>query len=454
MSGSLRLAGGNRIALTVALDGAPAIVLEGPLADLDKLEQQAAERVFAAVDPINDVLYLEVSGRTDDAMAQAARAPQQVAAPIYRAVAYSLWAFETRRLTGNLALARQRIALAIATDPKVAPAHIEIVREASVLGHDEEELQAARSLAHFRRQDQPLSMRGRGFDEIEYEAGSARDTETGDFQAAAGLVCGDLHPAAMALCALYAARSRDAARGRVLLVRAQAGGESDEAAIALARYYVDADIGAWLAAVADARQYLSVEKTQPRQSAKLSDLEARTRTLPLLAVATAETGDMAGAKALIAKAPPDCDACVRARGRIAAIAHDWTAAAHWFAVVSARSPDIPFADSDWGQMLLRKGDFDGAIAKFASANRKGAHFADPLEYWGEALIAKNRSDLALAKFAEANKYAPNWGRLHLKWGEALLWIGDKAGAAKQFAVAAHLDLTPSEKSELARVSHG
>jgi tetratricopeptide (TPR) repeat protein len=125
-----------------------------------------------------------------------------------------------------------------------------------------------------------------------------------------------------------------------------------------------------------------------------------------------------------------------------------------FAIVSARSPHIPFADSDWGMMLMRKGDLDGAIAKFASAHQKGPHFADPLEMWGEALIAKNRSDLAFAKFEEAAKYAPNWGRLHLKWGEARLWSGDKDGARKQFALAGGLDLTPSEKSELTRVSHG
>jgi Flp pilus assembly protein TadD len=74
--------------------------------------------------------------------------------------------------------------------------------------------------------------------------------------------------------------------------------------------------------------------------------------------------------------------------------------------------------------------------------------------WGEALIAQNRSDLAPAKFEEAAKVAPNWGRLHLKWGEALLWSGDKAGAQKQFGIAAHLDLTSSEKSDLMRVRHG
>jgi hypothetical protein len=70
-------------------------------------------------------------------------------------------------------------------------------------------------------------------------------------------------------------------------------------------------------------------------------------------------------------------------------------------------------------------------------------------------MQKNRSDLAIAKFAEANNYAPNWGRLHLKWGEALLYTGDKAGAAKQFALAARLDLTPAEKLERARMkTHG
>ncbi len=66
-------------------------------------------------------------------------------------------------------------------------------------------------------------------------------------------------------------------------------------------------------------------------------------------------------------------------------------------------------------------------------------------------MAKNQSHLALAKFAEAEKYAPNWGRLHLKWGEALVYAGKRDQAKVQFALAAQFDLTPSEKSELARV---
>jgi Tfp pilus assembly protein PilF len=66
-------------------------------------------------------------------------------------------------------------------------------------------------------------------------------------------------------------------------------------------------------------------------------------------------------------------------------------------------------------------------------------------------MAKNQSHLALAKFKEAEKYAPNWGRLHLKWGEALVYANKKDEAKAQFARAAALDLTSSEKAELAGV---
>jgi cytochrome c-type biogenesis protein CcmH/NrfG len=119
-------------------------------------------------------------------------------------------------------------------------------------------------------------------------------------------------------------------------------------------------------------------------------------------------------------------------------------------MVSARSPSIPFADTDWGMMLLQKGDAAGAIEKFRSANRKGPHFADPLEGWGEALMAQNRSDLALTKFEQANRYAPNWGRLHLKWGEALLYSGDKDAAKKQFAIAEGLYLMSTERAAVSK----
>ena len=141
---------------------------------------------------------------------------------------------------------------------------------------------------------------------------------------------------------------------------------------------------------------------------------------------------------------------MRARADIDAVERNWDGAAYWFARAVKQAPSIPFAYADWGAMLMAKGDLDGAIAKFALAHQKGPYFADPLELWGEASMQKNRSDLALAKFAEANQYAPNWGRLHLRWGEALFYVGDKDGAQKQLVLAAHLDLSAAEKSELVR----
>ncbi len=171
-----------------------------------------------------------------------------------------------------------------------------------------------------------------------------------------------------------------------------------------------------------------------------------------LALAKAHLGDLAGAQALIAATPLDCYDCERIRGQIAALAGQQAQADAWFTRAIHERGAPPGAD--WGQALLSRGQPDVAIEKFKLANEKGPHFADPLEGWGEALMAKNQSHLALAKFAQAEKYAPNWGRLHLKWGEALVYAGKRDEAKAQFARAAALDLTPPEKSELARLGHG
>jgi tetratricopeptide (TPR) repeat protein len=189
-----------------------------------------------------------------------------------------------------------------------------------------------------------------------------------------------------------------------------------------------------------------------RQTGNWALLPVATR--PWLAYANARLGNFSSANAIIGKTPGDCYLCVRMRGNIDAAQKKWAAAAWWFHDAVRQAPSIPFAYADGGAMLMRKGDLDGAVAKFEIANKKGPHFADPLEMRGEALVAENRSDLALTKFEEANKYAPNWGRLHLKWGEALWWVGNHDEAKRHFTMAASLDLTPTEKTELTKVSQG
>ncbi len=179
------------------------------------------------------------------------------------------------------------------------------------------------------------------------------------------------------------------------------------------------------------------------------------RTLwPSLAYAEAQLGNFPAAHARIDRTPADCQPCLRRHAQIDALEKNYGGADFWFARAVAAAPSIPFAYEEWGRSLLDRGKPNDAITQFMLSNKKGPHYADPLEGWGEALMAKNQSHLAVKKFSEAEKYAPNWGRLQLKWGEALTYAGKPAEARAHFARAATLDLTPAEKAELARVNHG
>lgn len=175
---------------------------------------------------------------------------------------------------------------------------------------------------------------------------------------------------------------------------------------------------------------------------------------PYRAYLMAVKGDLTGAELAIGRTLLDCDLCVRIRGRLAAIGHDWGAVDRWYGLVSVRSPSIPLSLTEWGEALRERGDLDGAILKFRDANRISPHYADPLEAWGEALMLENRSDLALAKFADAGKYAPDWARLHMKWGEALGYAGRKDESRAQYRIASTLDLSVADKVELARDIRG
>jgi tetratricopeptide (TPR) repeat protein len=196
---------------------------------------------------------------------------------------------------------------------------------------------------------------------------------------------------------------------------------------------------------------LAVDRTLPQLLAPYPGLaDGRLAYFdPLVALALAHLGQFAAAEARLKPGPADCYPCLRARAQVAALQKQDARADFWFARATAIGPSLPYAESEWGHALLDRDKPDDAIEKFAASNKKGPHFADPLEGWGEALMAKSQSHVALAKFTEAGKYAPNWGRLHLKWGEALYYMGRRDEARAQFARASTLDLTPSEKSELA-----
>jgi len=449
------------LAVTVRASGNPGDTIRGNERDLDTLMQKAAEAIYARTQAFRYAIYL--AGRPQLNSGRVQQILQKLAES--GSLRDRVWAYMgigTHAEFADPLHAPEIQARAIPLVPRFALPYQNIATEDSWLGHDEMALAAGQKAVDLLANgDGEMSVRA---STISLPSGRAAVAElTGDYDEAerrnveTTLVPDYAHIAEAARASM--------AEDYALLHETGAARKTwnslpvPTVRIGVVKYHI-AEIGLlydlkdWQAVVEKTALFESLLKETahvPPYAPAFAPVTLSRQIWPYTAAALAHRGDMKGALALIAKTPLDCDLCVRMRGNIAALNHDWNGAEHWFAMVSSRTPSIPFADSDWGAMLMAKGDRDGAIAKFTLANKKGPHFADPLEMWGEALIVKNRSDLALAKFEEADKYAPNWGRLHLKWGEALIWSGDKSGAAQQFAQAAHLGLTAAEKAELTRM---
>jgi tetratricopeptide (TPR) repeat protein len=452
------------IAVIVRTSGHAGAAFQGSENNLAALMDHAAESVYRQTQPFRYGVHLLNYNR----FAEADKVLSDLALngpDSERPWAYANWMY-TALAKGDFATAIARARAGAALDPGNALAQGNAAAAEAAAGHDEQELRDSYAEKNAASSDGGSQTRPSARIAMEHGAISNIAEETGDFMAA--LASYDLELTeqgfvgsrwtAAYMKAVDLAKLHDVAASRrgfagyddaSLFVRANIGSGWNQSNLDFPQFEQFAAMGDW----ADARKDIerSISAAPATQEA---EVQFRIQAWPLVALAQAKSGDLGTARATIGKLPLDCYLCLRVRGQIAAAQKDWTTSAQWFARAVALAPSIPFAYSEWGAMLMAKGDRDGAIAKFALAHQKGPHYADPLEMWGEALIRKNRSDLALAKFAEAEKYAPHWGRLHLKWGEALLWSGDKSGARKQFAIAHALDLTPSEQSDLARAAHG
>src|SRR5205085_2431785 len=82
--------------------------------------------------------------------------------------------------------------------------------------------------------------------------------------------------------------------------------------------------------------------------------------------------------------------CLRTRAQVAEAAGDRARADRFLAEAVRQNPKITFAEADWAQLLLARGDPAGAIAKARAAHAKSPNFAEPLVTWGEARPAERR----------------------------------------------------------------
>ena len=433
------------LALTTRFGSQPGTTVAGKVTDLDKLTEKAAEQIFAAALPYRHIEYLVHENRFAEA---SALLPDLVkkGTPVERAVADTAWA-KTYFFEGDVQHALEKGREAARLDPQNGIAF-------GWLGANEEDL--AHDEASYTNFEKALKLFGEdaGADETAWLHGAFRayrDELTGDFADAVSVWNGLSEIGSLnsdgANATDDAAADHDMVAARRFLSLTPEKDASGRAGLQppTARFYIDVFLSDWSAAVVDGARAYALLNARPDEKWIALSFD------PDFACAVAMKGDFKRAEALVAPLPQDCDSCMRARGRIAALEHRWDEAAHDFALVAARSPHEPFAETYWGQMLIAKGDLEAAIAKFREANLKGPHFADPLEMWGEALMQENRSDLALAKFEEANKYAPNWGRLHLEWGKALVYVGKLDDAKTQFAIASRLDLSAAARAQLSEL---
>jgi len=390
--------------------------VSGVDADLDQLLQQSAEAIFRRTQPFRFAVYLIQHGRVDEGMAGLAALADGPPSGDRVYAAGTLSFILVRR--GDTQEALRRAEEAVRDDPKRGISRQLMAYDQFVLGHDEAALAGFESaLPLIRDNSDEYTPRGHAIQLALVQAALPRyrgDFRTDAAELDAGWRSDGFNPnddygfqAIQALGLDHDASAADAAMARV------GPATLDPAAAPWARLGADVGLGRWSDAVL-AGQTLQNLPARPDLSpyAVVVPMGLRVQSLASLAYAKAMTGDLAGAQALVATTPLDCYVCVRMRGKIAAAGRDWPTAERWFAEAMRQGPSLPMAYSDWGEMLVTKGDLAGAIDKFELAHQKGPHFADPLKGWGDALTREGKWSDALAKYDEALKYAPAWLELH------------------------------------------
>jgi tetratricopeptide (TPR) repeat protein len=417
VSGSLRDEGDGRITLTARLDGGEVFTATGPASDLGALEQNIAEQVYGATDPNNLAVYLEMHGRKSDAFAAAARYAASAQTREDRANAVVMWGDPSE---DPERLARSgRIALRI--DPGLMAAHYNIANGTLALEHPQETLIHAQAMLNAKPADQPPQHRGAGAKHLVVFAHIVIDDLTGDF-AAAETARADLLPQAserselLIRNAVEAAWLHDPSASFNMIAEAQIFGSAEPGLVQVARYWADAERDDWAGALTEA-QALAAKDQETLAASKDPDAAAGLKVMlerrdrPMVALAQAHAGNVAGALALIASTPADCYGCVRARGQIAAWAGNRAEAERWFAEAIAQGPDLPLAYADRGRTRLDGGDVARALSDAETANRLGPHFADALKLSGDALARQGRWVEAVAKYDAALAEAPAWTAL-------------------------------------------
>lgn len=448
---------GLRLSLHTGLG--PATTVDGNLADLDALAQKAAEALSNATQPYRYSKYLEFNGRADEALAVARRTASSNADAGERAWA---WAQVSNLLSAkNVPDCARAGYRAIELDPNNALAFLNTSNCEALLGHD------GRAVALQYRSVELAANGGGGLSEVGVETGSTLNQGwlfylTGDYAAAARIFG---QPVKHIYAGLAGAMPSFYANSLIGLHEISASRRVPDAqndSYLLAHIYLlnvysvpdftsDADLGNWTKALQQNDADLAIVATNP-EGAEIARYARDRFLLPNRARALVELGRDEEAKAIAATLPIDCYFCLRTRAWVEGRTGDLASANRDFAAAVAANPHLPFADLDWGRLLLLRGDSGGAESHFHRAADLSPNFADPRKYWGDAEFAAHRYSEAATSYAAAARLAPNWGANQLMWGKALWAAGLRDQARQRFAAARTMDLSDADRAWLNRIA--
>jgi tetratricopeptide (TPR) repeat protein len=448
---------GESLSMTVRTPAGGGRTIVSQSGDLDALVQGAAEAIYEMTQPYRYAIYLREAGRRDEQLA-VLRKLVAAGAPLDRAYAnMALGIDASRQGDFDQAIGLGRRALEIY--PEFAPAEESLAGVYYRVGDSERALAAWIRVVRVlsgpgRRNLQPgpaevVEIRSRAFiADYQGDAAAAADlfeTLVGKPEYVGFVQAAPLHQASQLVAAhdLGWARRVLADVGVGSAVQSyQITGRTEDLAIPTADLLIAREL--WPQALAEL-QALEGVVSQPRHIAQVP-----TVIWPRMAEVMARMGRLDEAVALVGRTPTNCYPCVRARARIAELAGDRAAADRWSTEARRQGPSLPFAFAERGQMLMARGDLDGAIDFYEQAIERGPRWADPQKYWGDALLAQGNEAGAIRKYRAAADRAPRWGALHLAWGRALEAQGRRDQAREKYTEAARMDLSAADRAEVVR----
>lgn len=450
--------------LVIRMPNEPASVIDAPAGDTDALAKGAGEALYGRTQGYRYGVWLFQHGRFDDGR----KAFERLATsddPHERG--WALEGMNSFATTYEDQIQWHRKALE--ADPNLGLASSNLAASEGNIGHTQAALEAGRQSG--------TALRGPGHGEVSADLAPelARQTEAyaaasiGDYRAAAAawlriLAGPDFYGSHLgsrvALASTYALL-HDVPEGR----RRLAGLPADDLALTLGMSAYGATCTPYMLLAAEQQDWHGVL----RQAAGLDSFPAPPAgTLPpndvrsqfpvaywpIEAEALARLGRLPEAEALIARTRPDCEPCMRARGRIAGIKGDWAGADHWFDEAIRTNPLIPLAYADKGQSLMDRGRADLALPVLREAIARGPNFADGYNLLAQALLRTGDATGALEAAKKADALAPAWGRNHVLWGEILLHLGKNDQARAQWKIAEGLEMPAGDRARLAFLERG